>query len=69
VASNKAQALTDVQGAIAKMISAHEAVKQGIATHAEKRRAAQQASRHAAEQQLRIEAGIKAQNADVRTSN
>lgn len=58
-------ALTDVQQAIRDVISAHEAIVKGIATHAEKRRALQQEMRHEAERQLAISEGAKRQNAQV----
>lgn len=65
---NKAKALSDLQESVRNVISAHEAIKQGIATHAEKRRALQQESRHAADRQARISEGAAKQNAQVRAA-
>lgn len=44
-------------------VSAHEAVVQGIATHAEKHQAARQAADHKAEMTAKLNAGTQAINA------
>lgn len=66
---SNAQALTNLQETARKLVSAHEAIKQGIATHAEKERATLQAKRHATEQQARIAEGAAKQNAQVRAAS
>lgn len=66
---NKAKALSDLQESVRNVISAHEAIKQGIATHAEKRRALQQEARHAADRRARISEGAAKQNAQVRAAS
>lgn len=65
----RVQALADVQASIRKMISTHDAVMKGIATHAEKQRALHQAARHEAEQRARIAEGAKRQNEQIRTAS
>lgn len=60
-------AMTDLQAATRKLISAHEAVREGIATHVEKRRALLQAMRHEAEMQAAINAGAERNNASLRS--
>lgn len=57
--------MTDLSNAIRKTLSAHRAVLEGIATHAERHRAALEAARHEAEQQAKIKEGIKRQNAQL----
>lgn len=63
------QVLADVRESIRKMASAHDAVRKGIATHAEKQRVLHQEQRHAAEQQARILEGVKKQNEQVRAAS
>lgn len=65
---NKSKALSDFKVSLQKTISAHEAIKQGIATHAQKRRVLQQEARHAAERQARISEGAAKQNAQIRAA-
>lgn len=60
--------LTDLQEAVRDVISAREAVRQGIADHAEKRRVAMQELRHEVERQAKISDGIKRQNAKIQSN-
>lgn len=66
---NNQRVLSELKVSLQKTISAHEAIKQGIATHAEKRRALQQEARHAADRQARITEGAAKQNAQVRAAS
>lgn len=54
--------------AMRQVVSARQAVTEGIATHAEKHRAKLEADRHAAEDRARIEEGIKRSGGNIHTS-
>lgn len=56
---------TDVRTALRDMITAHEAIMQGIATHAEKHEAAVDAKREEVRRQHAISAGIAKHSGQV----
>lgn len=56
---------SDLRTVMRELTSAHEAITEGIATHAEKHRAKLEAARHAAEQTAQINEGIKRQSASI----
>lgn len=65
MAIGKTEPLVNVQKSLAKMMSAHEAIREGIATHAQKHNAATDVKRKQAEQALRIAEGTAKHNAAI----
>lgn len=65
MAIGKTEPLANVQKSLAKMTSAHDAIREGIATHAQKHNAATDAKRKQAEQQRRIAEGTAKHNAAI----
>lgn len=65
MAISKTEPLVNLRKSAAKMISAHEAIREGIATHAQKHNAATDAKRRQAEQTLRIAEGTAKHNATI----
>lgn len=57
--------ITDIQQAARDLISAHKAVGEGIATHAEKHRVATNQKREEAARNLRIAEGARRHNAEI----
>lgn len=67
--TGKAQVLTNVQDSIKSVISAHKAILEGIATHAQKRREIQDSSRRDAKQRALAAEGASKQNAQIRAAS
>lgn len=61
--------LTDLDASVDKMISAGKAVKEGIATHAQKHREAVDARRHALERERKVQEGIRRSVSQIPTAN